>query len=484
MIRLLMKVKWSFLVIDLMLVSTYLTNYKFILMETVFGNKPETIIYKTEKLKKVVNHVLLGTRLDVVKETEVAFEVDTRGRGKPGWVKKNDVRDTPILKIFFVDVGQGDGAIIESPEGIILLDGGPSSNFYKFLLHRYRKILRDQRKVDIKAIITSHPDWDHFNGLTAVIKDSRFFIDRIYHNGIIRYDGKPPGRNTEIGRTTTKNVNGKDRTVLTETFSTLSDAQNLIDDGHLMKSFTKFWQAAIDAKAQGRLIGAKCITIHEKTIDGYDNNPQNGLNIEILAPIPVGGINDTLEYVTFPKAEDIDLEDPKTSESHTINGHSIVLKLSFGEHSVLLGGDLNIPAEFHLLEHYGDENPFRVDVAKACHHGSSDYLVDYLKKVRPIVNVVSSGDNKSFDHPMSDAVGASCRHTRGNHPLFFSTELARAIGSSGTHYGLINLRSNGDLLVMAQMKEQHKKADVWDSYTVPWHGKFDHEIKEYKKKNP
>ena len=40
------------------------------------------------------------------------------------------------------------------------------------------------------------------------------------------------------------------------------------------------------------------------------------------------------------------------------------------------------------------------------------------------------------------------------------------------HFGLINARSNGTVLTMAQMKEQHKKADVWDSFTVPWKGKF------------
>ncbi len=248
-----------------------------------------------------------------------------------------------------------------------------------------------------------------------------------------------------------------------------------------MSSFKKFWEAALEAKEEDRLIGAKCLTKHNKTVDKYDNDPENGLRIEIIGPVPVGGKDDKLEYLSFPEAEDIDKTNPDMSESHTINGHSLVLKLLYGKHSILLGGDLNIPSELHLLEHYGDDNPFRVDVAKACHHGSSDYLVDYLKKIRPRANVVSSGDNKSFDHPMSDAVGSSCRHTRGDHPLFFSTEIARAISKSGTHYGLINLRSNGKVLSMAQMKEQHDKADVWDSYTLPWKGKFFHEIEEYKK---
>lgn len=448
-------------------------------MKIVFGDKSETLIYKTDQLKKIENHVLLGTRLDVVSETTNSYQVDARGKGQSGWVKKSDVSETPALKIFFVDVAQGDGAIIESPQGIILLDGGPSSNFYKFLKYRYRRLLKDNGEVKIKALVVSHPDWDHFNGLTAVIKDTRFKIENIYHNGIIRYDGTPPSKNSEIGNTESRTLKGKKRTILTETFSTLDEAQKLIDEGFLMSSFKKFWEAAIAAKKEGRLEAAKSLTIHEKTIKGFKTDPDKGLKIEILGPVPVGGKNDKLEYVGFPEAEDIGNPNPAMSESHTINGHSLVFKFLFGKHSILLGGDLNIPAELHLLEHYKNENPFRVDVAKACHHGSSDYLVDYLKKVRPMANVVSSGDNKSFDHPMSDAVGASCRHTRGNHPLFFSTELARANSSKRTHYGLINLRSNGKILTMAQMKEQHNKADVWDSYTLPWHGKFHHELKEF-----
>ena len=200
--------------------------------------------------------------------------------------------------------------------------------------------------------------------------------------------------------------------------------------------------------------------------------------MSVLGPVPTKK-SGKIEYVVFPDAHNIADDDPTPSSSHTRNGHSIVLKLRFGEHSILLGGDLNIPAQQHLMEHYGEDNPFRVNVAKACHHGSSDFHVDFLKLTRPQANVFSSGDNKSFDHPMADAVGAIARHTRGSHPLLFSTELARATSGSKTHFGLINLRSNGDTLVMAQMKEQHKnKADIWDSFTVPWPGKFAAEIKE------
>lgn len=447
----------------------------------VYGNKPETVIRKSARSNaRRVNHVLMGSILEVVGEDDDWLEVDSLGKGDSGWVHEDDVRDTPILKTFFVDVGQGDGAIVESPEGIMLVDGGPNSNFFKFMKNRYRRILRSGEQVEIKAMVVSHPDYDHYNGLTAILKDERFKVGSIYHNGIIRYDDDhlPQGTDFDLGRLRRKSVNGQDKLVLTETFDNLGQAKTLIDGGHLAPAFRNFWQAALVAQQDGRLGSAKRITIRNGTLPGFSQDSDDKLFVSVLGPVPTK-TSGSVEYVTFPDAHDIADADPSPSSSHTRNGHSIVLKLKFGKHTLLLGGDLNIPAQQHLMQHHNPDNPFRVDVAKACHHGSSDFHVEFLKKTLPQANVFSSGDNKSFDHPMADAVGAIARHTRGSHPLLFSTELARANSGSKTHYGLINLRSNGDILVMAQMKEQHKnKADIWDSFTVPWPGKFAKEIKD------
>lgn len=444
----------------------------------VYGNQPETIIRKSanDRAKKL-NHVLMGSILEVIDTDDDWLKVDSLGKGPGGWVHENDVRDTPILKTFFVDVGQGDGAIVESPEGIMLVDGGPNSNFFKFMKHRYRRLLRAGEQIEIKAMVVSHPDFDHFNGLTAILKDSRFKVGTIYHNGIIRYDDDnlPSGTDFDLGKLKRRTVDGENRLTVTETFDSLSQAETLVNGGHLMSSFKKFWQAALDAKDDGRLGSAKRITIRNEKLPGFSQDVDDKLFVEVLGPVTTK-MSGSVEYVTFPDAHDIADPDPTPSSSHTRNGHSIVLKLRFGKHTILLGGDLNIPAQQHLMKHYGSDNPFRVDVAKACHHGSSDFHVDFLKKTMPQANVFSSGDNKSFDHPMADAVGAIAKHTRGSHPLLFSTELARAVSSTDTHYGLINLRSNGDVLVMAQMKEQKNKADIWDSFTVPWPGKFAKEI--------
>lgn len=435
----------------------------------VYADEPETILYKSKSAgAKEENHVLMGTWLQVLQEDGSWYQVKPRSnRGKGGWVRKSHTRPTPVLKVFVVDVGQGDGAIVEGPNGVVLIDGGPSKKYHSFLRSRYWPIIKTGTKIHVDAVVVSHPDTDHFRGLTHVLNDPDFTFGTIYHNGIIRYDDdKPSGKPFDLGKLSA------DGQTLNETFDDLNDAATLIASGDLMSTFKDFWQAALDAHNANpsRLAGAKRITNRNNTLPGFSTGDPNKIRIEVLAPVPTSQ-SGTVRYMTFPDPHDY----PSTtaSSSHTRNGHSVVLKLIFGKHSFLFGGDLNIPAEKHLMNHYGSANPFRVTVAKACHHGSSDFTVDYLKKVKPYVNVFSSGDNKSFDHPMADAMGAAARWARGKLPLFFSTELGRAVSSSGTHYGLINLRSNGSKLVAAQMKEQHKnKADVWDSFTVPWKGAF------------
>jgi beta-lactamase superfamily II metal-dependent hydrolase len=436
--------------------------------------------------------VLLGTYLAVVETKGEWLRVETRSEGPGGWVHKDDVRTNPGLKIFYVDVGQGDGAIIESPEGLVLIDGGPAGNLYAFMRSRYRKIIDEEGSVKIKAMVVSHPDQDHYEGFIKVLTDPKFEIETIYHNGIIRYPDKnlPPHLTFDLGDLKTRTVDGQIEHVLVETIDTLDDVRAMIASGHHVTpsggktTFHKFWAAALDAHDAGRLGSASALTIRDKTLPGFRKKEADKLYIEVLGPVPTRQTG-ALEYVTFPDAESVvvtrtdptdEAEIPKESSSHTRNGHSIVLKLWYGDHSFLFGGDLNIPAQLHLMKHYGANNPFECDIAKACHHGSSDFHVEFLKLVRPHANVVSSGDNKSFDHPVADAVGALARHTRGDHPLFFSTELARAVSGENIHYGLVNARSNGTVLTMAQMKEQHTgSSDVWDSFTLPWRGRF-HEV--------
>ena len=82
-----------------------------------------------------------------------------------------------ILKIAFLDIGQGDAIFIESPNGNqVLLDGGPN-----------RKILQELGKVmpfydrSVNTLIVSNPDKDHFAGFLDVL-DS-YHVDNVIEPG-------------------------------------------------------------------------------------------------------------------------------------------------------------------------------------------------------------------------------------------------------------------------------------------------------------
>ena len=456
----------------------------------VFGNHPETIIRCfADHSAPVVNHVLLGTYLEVLKEDGDFYRVATRSAGPSGWVAKADVAKPAPLKVFFVDVGQGDGTLVECPQGVVVIDGGQGDGFHRFLCHRYQPLIEAGDRIHIEAMIVSHPDADHYKGLQEIIEDSHFTIGTIYHNGLMRYPAsveKSRSRMISKGRLKKHKIGQQDAFCVVDAIDDLADVVSRTGD--MPTWFRGFWEAAQQAHQGGRLSGARRLSAGDD-LAGFESKAGGNLKITVLAPVltSIGGKDVFLAFdePVHRNGPSPAYPDHGYSHSHTRNGHSIVLRLEFGDHRLLLGGDLNIPAEQHLIEHYGENTTrFKVDVAKACHHGSADFSPEFVKLVNAHASVISSGDNKSFDHPTADAIGVMARYGRGELPLVFSTELARAVQVDSSnrvtdiHYGLINLRSNGTVLMMAQMKEQRSgKTDIWDSYTVPWAGKFWYERK-------
>ncbi|MEX5360143.1 hypothetical protein, partial [Klebsiella pneumoniae] len=114
------------------------------------------------------------------------------------------------------------------------------------------------------------------------------------------------------------------------------------------------------------------------------------------------------------------------SASHTINGHSVVFRLAYGGFSYLFCGDLNDEAGRTLArQHDAGQVNLRSEVFKVPHHGSADFSGALFKRVSPVVNVVSSGDDpmNEYIHPRATLMGALGRHSRVEEPLVFVTEL-------------------------------------------------------------
>lgn len=413
-----------------------------------YAGRAELPLLRTKGGRSATTTVLLGAWLGVVEDQRDGW-LRVRAFGQEGWVAEADTRSDAAFKLFFIDVGQGDGVLGETSDCRFLVDGGGSGHLRNYLRKwKFRWLIEAGHRVHLDAVFITHFDADHFAGLTAMLADEDFSFGTIYHNGIARFatrrTQRPDDYDTDLGAT----ADGPDghRATLLTSFSTLREAAALRDRGGLMASFESFVAAAERAYEQGRLTGMKRLTVHSGRVYGFGR-----LVVDVLGPVP-----DTANHRHVAWFDD---------SSHTRNGHSLVLKLTWGERTFLLGGDLNEQSQHHLVAHH-DAAPLRVDVAKACHHGSSEFSTEFLAAVSPYLTVISSGDNQNYGHPQPDAVGALGRYSRGVRPLVFSTELARSVSATRIHYGLINVRSDGEMIVGAQMFEQRRRADMWNSFEL------------------
>jgi hypothetical protein len=95
----------------------------------------------------------------------------------------------------------------------------------------------------------------------------------------------------------------------------------------------------------------------------------------------------------------------------------------------LFGADLNEESEESLLERARADNiSLAAEVLKVPHHGSADFSPRILEAIRPVVSVVSSGDEnsaKEYIHPRSGLMGALGRYSRAtvDKPLVYVTEM-------------------------------------------------------------
>jgi len=84
----------------------------------------------------------------------------------------------PAVKVYFLDVGQGDSELIQFGDTQVLIDGGPSSDVVQKL--------GDKMPVgdkNIEYMILTHPHADHIVGLNAVL--DRYTVGKIYSSGVV-----------------------------------------------------------------------------------------------------------------------------------------------------------------------------------------------------------------------------------------------------------------------------------------------------------
>ncbi|MEP2705538.1 MAG: MBL fold metallo-hydrolase [Roseibium sp.] len=404
------------------------------------GKAKKTYLFKQNRKTKV-RQVLWGDWLNIDgEEADGWLRINwapNSANPEQLFIPKAHTAETRPLEIVFLDVGQGDGAVLITPErgsgeAVIVIDAGISEHMHDFLSKRFRPYANT---FQFHAAIITHPDLDHYAGFKTIFRAPAFGFEKVYHNGMA--ERPVSGTFQKVGGLKKDPVT---RTSYIEDLAIgTADIENLFGEGVDLGAFEypKVMRNALDNPNINSF--AMLSTEHGTKEDGrtwlpgFAPSDDRGYSIEVIGPVAEMDANGK------PRLRRIG------SYGETKNGHSVLMRLHYGGFKILFGGDLNDKAEKFLLKHYSGKkrfpkedtpdyremidlaaNWFRSDLMKVCHHGSEKVTDAFLETVFPGAFVISSGDEEGHIHPRPDLLGRLGRLGRGKTPVILSTELQRS----------------------------------------------------------
>jgi competence protein ComEC len=133
------------------------------------------------------------------------------------------------------------------------------------------------------------------------------------------------------------------------------------------------------------------------------------------------------------------------------NNDSLAFRISYGEHSFLLTGDIEWPVESRLA---ADGVLTRTTVLKTPHHGSKTSSTNaFLDALQPAVAVVSAGYQNMFHHPHAAVLERFAEH----HTSVLRTDLD----------GLITISTDGRRLAIHTMRGDYSMGGSGAGF-IPW----------------
>lgn len=391
----------------------------------VYASQPLVRVYNSRhpSSKKGIANLFMGEWMKILDDKiPEQGRVHVRYRGGEGYVDSSHFSGDRFLELFFIDVSQGDSILIQMPEDRrILIDGGQGNEAHDFIRNKYR-LDKPDNFIDFDAIVATHSDADHTQGLIPILEDPKIAVKRFYHNGLFRRKNESEDPGPKVGDRIYELVDRPKLTDPPELASLMKKIvkavekakQNLPKVIDEMKKLER-WKGRIDLPNEGFVFNRL------DAADGYlppYNDPAKLMKIRVLWPA-ARREKGKISYGYYG------------SVGTTVNGNSIVLLLEYGERRILLTGDLNTESMDDILKFYRQsgqqpENVLRADVYKAAHHGSQHFSLPFLKTVRPSAAVISSGDDRNdvHGHPRAVLMGTITRYSEHEKPAVFSTELA------------------------------------------------------------
>ncbi|MEP6911150.1 MAG: ComEC/Rec2 family competence protein [bacterium] len=288
----------------------------------VFANKARA----SRRMGKITRLALLAQLLAVV---VIVFH--PWSAGKP----------TGKLRIDFLDVGQGDSALVTFPDNTtLLIDGGGRPGPFK----------------------TRTPDEDF-----ETVSDEKFESER-----------------RSIGESVVSEYlwwRGLDH--IDYVLATHADADHIDGLNDIARNFAV--RAAFVARTPNQ---------DPEYSEFAETLSSRGIPIRTIGAGDEMRIGNVSVNVLWPMAS----MDPNRSSG---NNDSVVLRFQFGDRSILLTGDIEASAEKGILEAAGNPHQdVKADIVKVAHHGSkSSSTQPFIAATQPSFAVISVGQTSMFGHP-------------------------------------------------------------------------------------
>jgi competence protein ComEC len=269
----------------------------------------------------------------------------------PWWKTKPPPPSGGELQVHILDVGpiNGDSILIISPAGkSVLIDAGDSG--------KGKVVLEALKRYNVQQLdyfIGTHPHPDHLGGADEVMKVTK--VLNVIDNGLAPIVpaalAAEPRAVGAAGQAKKPSARRSDKST----------------------SITKFYD-------EYKAAVAASVAHYMKAEAGQTFDLGGGARLTILAP--------SQPY--------FDREHMKAGGNET-NANSVVVRLDYGDFSMLLPGDAEEQTEHRMLTK--DLN-LRADVLKIAHHGSKYATsADFIDRVKPTAAVISAGEWNRYGHP-------------------------------------------------------------------------------------
>jgi len=271
--------------------------------------------------------------------------------GLPWWKSLPPRASGAQLQVHVLDVGpvEGDSILIISPSGkSVLIDAGDKGKGKVVL-----EALKRYKVEHLDYFIATHPHPDHIGGADEVISVVK--VGTVIDNGVDLSTPAP----AQI--TTGKGTKSKPK----PTPAPAKKAKT--------KTVTGFFDEYRNAIEQS---GAQ----YEKAQPGKKYDLGGGAILTILGP-----------------SEPFFTKDQMKAGGNDTNANSIMLRVDYGDFSMLFMGDAEAQTETRILT---KDLELNAKVLKVAHHGSK-YATseDFLKRVKPEAAIISDGGWNRYGHP-------------------------------------------------------------------------------------